>query len=264
MNTIVQAFPIFLLVFCRMTAFFVVVPVFSSRGVPNMFKIGLAFFISFIVYLSYGFGQTMVPHAEYVLIVIREILIGLLMGFIVYLFFAVVQTAGAFMDLQIGFAMANVVDPHTGVSAPLLGNFKYMLILVVFLMMNGHHYLLTGLMDSYRWLPLDNELFVRLMNGGITEYLTRIFSNTFLLSLQIAAPLVVAMFLADLGLGFLTKTAPQFNVFVIGIPLKIILGLFLLILLMPGLAMLFDKLFSILFQSLKGLFGIVQGPFEGQ
>lgn len=265
MNAIVQGFPIFLLIFCRITAFFVVAPIFSSRGVPNTFKLGLGFFMSFLVFLSYGMSQTIVPDtAEYVLFVLREILIGLMIGFVVYLFFAVVQTAGAFMDMQIGFAMANVVDPHTGVSAPLLGNFKYMLMLVVFLMMNGHHYLLSGLMNSYQWMPLDNELFGRLLDGSLSEYLIRVFGNTFLLALQIAAPLVVAMFLADVGLGFLTKTAPQFNVFVVGIPLKILLGLFLLILLMPGLAMLFDKLFTIMFDSIEGLFGIVQGPPAGQ
>ncbi|MFD0959495.1 flagellar biosynthetic protein FliR [Paenibacillus chungangensis] len=259
MNAIVQGFPIFLLIFCRITAFFVVVPVFSSRGVPNVFKIGLSFFITLIVFLTYGFEQTMVPNAEYVLVLLREILIGLLLGFIVYLFFAVVQTAGAFMDLQIGFAMANVVDPHTGASAPLLGYFKYMLMMLVFLMMNGHHYLLGGLMYSYEWMPLSNELFQRMMSGSVTDYLVRVFSNTFLLAVQVAAPLVVAMFLTDVGLGFLTKTAPQFNVFVIGIPLKIIVGLFLLFLLMPGMAILFEKLFSILFQSLEQLMGIVQG-----
>lgn len=264
MNAIVEGFPIFLLIFCRITSFFVVAPVFSSRGVPNTFKIGLGFFISLIVFLSYGMSQTIVPNAEYVLVVLREILIGLTMGFVVYLFFSAVQTAGSLMDMQIGLAMANVVDPHTGVSAPLLGNFKYMLMLVVFLMMNGHHYVLTGLMNSYQWMPLDNELFNRLVSGSLTDYLTRVFSNTFLLALQVAAPLVVAMFLTDLGLGFLTKTAPQFNVFVIGIPLKLILGFFLLFLLMPSLAFLFEKLFSIMFDSLEGLFGIVQGPPEGQ
>lgn len=260
MNAVIQGFPIFLLIFCRITAFFVVAPVFSSRGVPNTFKIGLGFFISFIVFLTYGMKQSIVPDAEYLLIVIREILIGIMLGYIVYLFFSVVQTAGAFMDLQIGFAMANVIDPHTGTSAPLLGNFKYMLMMVIFLMMNGHHYLLTGLMDSYQWMPLSNEMFSKLMSGSITDYLTRLVGNTFLLAIQVSAPLVVAMFLTDVGLGFLAKTAPQFNVFVIGIPLKLIIGLFLLILLMPGLAAIFERLFSIMFESMEQFFGIVQGP----
>ena len=264
MSAFLQGFSIFLLIFCRITAFFVVAPVFSSRGVPNMFKLGLGFFISLFVFMTYGFNQDIVMNAEYVLAVIREILIGILLGFIVYMFFTVVQTAGAFMDMQIGFAMANVVDPHTGVSAPLLGNFKYMLMLVVFLMMNGHHYLLTGLMDSYQWMPLSNELFSRMMSGSISDFLVRVFGNTFLLAFQVAAPLVVALFLTDVALGFLTKTAPQFNVFVIGIPIKIIVGLFLLALLVPGLAVIFGKLFSIMFESLEQLFGIVQGPPEGQ
>src|SRR5690606_7062960 len=98
---ILQGFPVFLLIFCRMTAFFVVAPVFSSRGVPNTFKIGLGFFISFIVYLTYGIHESVMFDAAYALIIIREILVGLLIGFVVYLFFAIVQTAGAFMDLQI-------------------------------------------------------------------------------------------------------------------------------------------------------------------
>ncbi|MDF2837698.1 MAG: flagellar biosynthetic protein FliR, partial [Paenibacillus sp.] len=79
-------------------------------------------------------------------------------------------------------------------------------------------------------------------------------------ALQVSAPLVVAMFLTDLGLGFLTKTAPQFNIFVIGIPLKIIVGLILLILLLPGMAALFEKLFSIMFDSLEQLLGIIRVP----
>lgn len=164
------------------------------------------------------------------------------------------------MDLQVGFAMANIVDPHTGTSAPLLGNFKYMLMIVLFLMMNGHHFLLRGLMDSYQWMPLSNELFSRIMSGSITEFLTRTVGNIFLLAIQVAAPLIVAMFLTDVGLGFLTKTAPQFNVFVIGIPLKLIIGLILLMLLMPSLAGIFERLFSIMFDAMGQLLSIVQGP----
>lgn len=253
-----NSFPIFLLIFCRITSFFVVAPLFSLRGVPNAFKIGLGFFLSIIVFITYGMNETIVPDAQYVLFIIREVLIGLLMGFMVYLFFTVVQTAGAFMDLQVGFAMANVVDPFTGASAPLLGNFKYMLLIMVFLMMNGHHYLLTALMDSYKWMPLDNELFSRLYDGSITNFLSRALGNTFILALQVAAPLVVAMFLTDVGLGFLAKTAPQYNVFVIGIPLKLLIGLFVLILLMPGLSAVFERLFAIMFDNLEQLFGIIQ------
>jgi len=258
MNMIVQGFPIFLLIFCRITAFFVVSPIFSSRGVPNMFKLGLGAFMSLLIFMTHGWEQSLIVNAEYVLMVIREVMVGLLLGFVVYLFFAIVQTAGGFMDMQIGFAMANVVDPHTGTSQPLMGNFKYMMMMVIFLAMNGHHYLINGLMSSYEWIPLDNELFARIMSGNVSEFLVTTFATTFMLAIQVAAPLVVAMFLTDVGLGFLTKSAPQFNVFVVGIPIKIIIGIFLLILLMPGMAVIFERIFSIMFDSLEQLFAILQ------
>ncbi|MCK9858161.1 flagellar biosynthetic protein FliR [Paenibacillus sp. ATY16] len=259
MDQIVEYFPIFLLIFCRMTSFFVVAPLFNMRGVPSTFKIGLGFFLSLIVFMTYGLKEKTVPiDAEYILYIFQEVLIGLLMGYIVYLFMTVVQTAGALMDMQIGFAMSNVIDPMTGVSAPLLGNFKYMLLITVFLAVNGHHYLLTGLMDSYKWMPLSNELFSRIYDGSITDFLSRAVGNAFLLAMQVAAPLVIAMFLTDVGLGFLAKTAPQYNVFVIGIPLKLLLGLGLLILVLPGISAIFERLFAIMFDNLEQLFGIVQ------
>lgn len=258
MDQIVESFPIFLLIFCRITSFFVVAPLFSIKGVPSTFKIGLGFFISFIVFLTYGVNQTVALNADYILLIFREVLMGLLLGFIVYLGFTVVQTAGALMDLQIGFAMANIVDPLTGISSPLLGNFKYMLMIMIFLSMNGHHYLLSGLMDSYNWMPLSNELFSRLYDGSVTDFLTRAVAHTFVLALQVAAPLTIAMFLTDVGLGFLAKTAPQYNVFVIGMPLKLIIGMFVLLLLMPSFSALFERLFAVMFDNLEQLFGIVQ------
>lgn len=260
MELIAQGFPIFLLIFCRMTAFFVVAPVFSMRGVPSTFKIGLGFFLSLIVFLTYGMKESIVPDASYILFVIREVLVGLLLGFVVYLFFTVVQTAGALMDISMGFAMSNVVDPLTGVSAPIMGNFKHLVMILVFLSMNGHHYLLTALMDSYQWLPLDNDLFNRMYDGKVSDFIARTFSETFMLALQIAAPILVSMFLTDVGLGLLAKTAPQYNVFVIGMPLKILLGLIMLTITLASLSGVFESLFSIMFERLKDMLAMLQRP----
>ncbi|GGG12291.1 flagellar biosynthetic protein FliR [Paenibacillus abyssi] len=257
MDLFLQAVPIFLLIFCRITSFFVVAPIFSNRGVPAMFKIGLGFFVTVLVYLVYGINQTVNLDAGYILFVIREILAGVLLGFVAYLFFTVVQTAGAFIDLQMGFGMANVIDPMTGTSAPLLGNFKFMIVVLLFLTMNGHHYLLMALMKSYDWLPISNELFTRIYEGSVSEFLARTFTHTFMLSLQMSAPLVVSMFLTDVGLGFLARTAPQYNVFVIGIPLKILVGFAMLILLLPGFASLIGQLFDQMFMAMENLLNIV-------
>ncbi|HEY2494706.1 MAG TPA: flagellar biosynthetic protein FliR [Paenibacillus sp.] len=257
MEILLQSYPAFLLIFCRITSFFVVAPIYSSKGVPNIFKIGISFFISVVVYLASGINQKVPADMTYVLLIFSEVLIGLLLGFIAYLMFTVIQTAGSFIDIQVGFGIANVLDPMTGASVPILGSFKYMISVLLFLSMNGHHYLLDAILYSYEWIPLSNDFYLRLFTGNISELLIRTFSEAFILAFQMSAPIVVAMFLADVGLGFLAKTAPQFNIFVIGVPLKIFLGLTMLLILVPSFTYIFSNLFEILFKSLQNLLGVI-------
>ncbi|MCE5168070.1 flagellar type III secretion system protein FliR [Paenibacillus profundus] len=260
METLVQAFPVFLLTLCRISAFFVAVPVFSSRGVPFRFKIGLAFFISVIAYLLFGLGKTVPADGTYIVIIVREVLIGLLIGFLAQLFFTAVQTAGSFVDIQIGFGIANVIDPLTGTSAPVMGNFKYIFVVLLFLGMNGHHYFIDGIMKSFEWLPLDdNSFFQQIANGNITEFLVQSFTQAFIIAFQISAPLIVALFLTDVALGFLARTAPQFNIFVVGIPIKIIVGLVMLFLVVPGLVYVLQQLFASMFEAMEQLLRMMQG-----
>lgn len=258
MSLVTQAFPAFLLVLCRISAFFVVAPIFSARTFPTLIKIGLAFFISVIVFLTIGYDTNVVANGEYVLAIIREVFAGLLIGYVSYIFFTIVQVAGGLMDMQMGFGVANIVDPITGISAPILGNLKYMLMILIFFSINGHHYLLMAIMNSYEWLPLDNKLFQIYYEGQIAEFLTRTFADTFLLALQVAAPIVVTMFLTDFGLALLARTAPQYHVFVIGIPIKIMVGLAILVLLLPGFGALFQLLFDHMFAALEKLFVLMK------
>lgn len=257
MINLLQAFPVFLLIFCRVTSFFVIAPLISSRNVPTRFKVGLGTMVAILVYLSYGTTQTAAFDGEYVLLIIREILFGLLLGYVAYMILIAVQIAGAVLDVQIGFGMASVFDPTTGAVTPLTGQFKYMIAMLMFLSMNGHHRLLDAIVYSYNWVPIDNELFVKIYDGSIMEFLLRAFGMVMVVAFQMAAPIVVALFLTDVGLGFLAKTAPQFNIFVIGIPIKIIVGLILLLLLMPSMTYIFDHLFSLMAQSMQGFLGTV-------
>ncbi len=257
MINLLQAFPVFLLIFCRVTSFFIIAPLISSRNVPTRFKVGLATMVAILVYLSYGTAQTASFDGEYVLLIIREILIGLLLGYAAYMIIIAIQIAGAVLDIQIGFGMATVFDPTTGAVTPLTGQFKYMIAMLMFLSMNGHHRLLDAIVYSYNWVPIDNELFVKIYDGSIMEFLLRAFAMVMVVAFQMAAPIVVALFLTDVGLGFLAKTAPQFNIFVIGVPIKIIVGLILLLLLMPSLTYIFDHLFTLMAESMQGFLGTV-------
>ncbi|WP_138493963.1 flagellar biosynthetic protein FliR [Paenibacillus pinistramenti] len=254
---IMQALPVFMLVFCRITAFFVAAPVFSSRTVPNTFKIGFSGMVAVLIFLVYGTKQTVPTDLTYIVFILREILVGLLMGYVATLMFTAISMAGAFLDIQIGFGMANVLDPMTGASAPVTGNFKYAIATLFFLGMNGHHYLLEAALRSYDWIPITGDVFARIQNGNVSEFLIRAFGQSFMIAFQMAAPIIVALFLTDVALGFLAKTAPQYNIFVIGVPLKVLVGLILLLVFMSSLVYSFQQLFETLFKTLENLLGTV-------
>lgn len=253
MQLILQSLPGFLLILFRLSAFFVVSPIFSYRGVPAQFKIGLVFMISLITFMSLGMEDAIEWDAEYVLSIIREILIGLLLGFTAYLFFTIVQVAGSFVDLQMGFGIANLIDPMTGAQSPVMGNLKFFIAVLLFLSLNGHHFLLSAIMDSYQWVPLDNAVFAHIYSGNISNFLLKSYSSMFILAFQMAAPLIVALFLVDVAMGILARTAPQFNLFVIGIPLKLLIGLVVLLIMVPGFLYLFQNVFTALFEALRDL-----------
>ncbi|MEF3304830.1 flagellar biosynthetic protein FliR [Paenibacillus sp. GYB003] len=245
--------PNWLLIFCRITAFMLAAPVFSTRGIPSQWKIGLSAIIAFLAFPAAGLQEPTVIDGLFVLSIVREALVGLLLGFTAYLFFTAVQIAGSFIDIQMGLGIANVIDPMTGAQSPLIGNFKFILAMLLFMTFNGHHYLFDGLIRSYEWIPLGNGLFAAIEGGSVHESLLRSFSGVFAMALQMSAPLVVALFLTDVGLGILSKTAPQFNIFVVGVPIKIIVGFLLLVLVLPGFVYLFQDLFGSMFQSLDQL-----------
>jgi len=251
MELVLAYYPNLLLIFCRMTGFFITAPVFATRNnVPPQFRIGISVFVSLLVFFTSGTDRAIPIDADYVYFVIRETLIGVLLGFVAFLFFTVVQIAGSFIDMQMGFGIANVIDPMTGAQSPVFGSFKYMIAMLLFLTLNGHHYLLLGIMDSYELIPLDNSFFAALANGPPTEALTRSVASAFTLAFQMAAPIVASMFLVDVALGILAKTAPQFNVFVVGMPLKVLTGLGITLLLIPGFLALFQTLFATMFDSM--------------
>ena len=253
MQVITQFLPYFLLIFCRITSFFVVTPIFSTRNIPNSFKVGLGAFVSLIITSALGDSSTIIFNSAFIVLILKEIMIGLLLGFTAYLFFTTLQVAGSFIDIQMGFGIVNVIDPMTGAQSPIMGNFKFMIAVLLFLSVNGHHYLILSIMRSYDWIPIDSLVFTRVSDGTISTFLIDSFVQVFYLAFQMAAPMVAALFLVDIALGVLARTMPQFNVFVVGLPIKIAVGFLILILIVPGLLYLFGSLFTTMFEALHQL-----------
>ncbi|ERI09225.1 flagellar biosynthetic protein FliR [Aneurinibacillus aneurinilyticus] len=256
MTQLLEILPAFLLVFIRITAFFVSAPIFSIRNIPAPFKIGLSFFIAFIAFPLLKADSVVALDWNYVYLAIKEVLIGLLLGFLATLFLAAIQVAGSFIDMMLGLAMAAVFDPITGAQTPLMGNFKYMLTMLFILSANGHHLLIKGILASYQVVPLDRWL-NGIGNGQLSSFIIEKFSYMFMSGMLLAAPLVSSLFVIDIALGIVAKTVPQMNIFVVGMPAKILAGFLVLMIVFPGYFFVMSRLLEVLFTSMERMIEIM-------
>lgn len=219
-----QAFIRFLLVTLRITGLLTTAPVFQSRSLPSLVRMGLVFALSLVL-------TPVIPGTVEVsslpvlgLLALQELLAGMVMGFMVNMAFSAVQVAGQLIDVPMGFGMVNVLDPQTGIRMPVIGQLQQIIALWIFLLVDGHHLLLRALIESYQFLPVGGTPFF--LRG--TALVIRGFSSMFLLGFTIALPIVGVLFLTSIGLGILVRLIPQVNVFMVGYPLKILIGFILL------------------------------------
>ena len=149
--------PGFLLVFIRVTSFFVTLPVFSYRNVPTRHKVGFSFFLALIMYFTIPMPEISVD-SNYMMLLFKEAAVGIAVGLLAYIILGAIQIAGGFIDFQMGFAIANVIDPQTGAQSPLIGQYLYMITLLFILAVNGHHLMIDGVFYSYELIPIDQFL----------------------------------------------------------------------------------------------------------
>ena len=221
---------LFLLILCRWTGMIMLAPVFGARGVPGMVKLGFAVSLTVIVYPLISAGKPPIPIEllPYVAVVIKEVLVGLVIGFMVYTLTAVIQGAGQLIDFQMGFTMGAAVDPVYGVQSPMMGNFQMILATMLLLATNSHHYLIAAMVKSYAYIPINPSA----MPSNVSFYV-QLVTNIFALSIQLALPVFGAIFVSDVGVGLLSRTVPQLNIFSIVFPVKIIFGFVILFLAIP-------------------------------
>lgn len=158
-----------------------------------------------------------------------ELGVGLVLGLAVQLLFSGLQLAGQLVGRDMGFAIVNVIDPVTSRDVGLLAQFKLLLAVVVMLAVNGHHLVIRALAESYRHVPVLGLC----VDADAVEYLLGLGGMLFVTAIQIAAPILATVFLVTVALGFLGKTVPQMNIFIVGFPLRIGLGLAGLCLVLP-------------------------------
>lgn len=247
-------FQLFLLILTRLTGLFVISPIFSRSNVPMTMKIGLAVTLSLILLpLSiHNVNLDINNIRALIFFSTTEFLIGIIIGFISFIYFSVVYLAGTVIDIQMGFGMVNIMDPQTNAQMPIMSGLYSILISLVFLTVNGHHMLIQSIIHSYEVLPIGFQISI---NQNIITHLTHMLLETFALSLQLSAPILISIFLVNVILGILARTMPQMNIFMVGMPLKIFIGIIIVFLSLSFFIsyseVVFDKMFRAIYEFMK-------------
>jgi flagellar biosynthesis protein FliR len=257
MENIIPSFSIFLLIFMRVSAFFVTMPFFSYRTIPTTHRIGLAFFLAWMMYYSIDVHPFVID-GKYFMLIIKEAMVGLFIGFIAYIIMSAIQIAGGFIDFQMGFSIANVLDPMTGTQSPLMGQYLYSFALLLLLAVNGHHLLLDGIFYSYQFIPIDKAM-IPFGDPHLADFLIKAFSKMFVIAFQMSIPVVATLFLVDVALGIVARTVPQLNIFVVGFPIKIAVSFIVLIVVMGVMFAVCQQLFESMFFTMRDVMKLIGG-----
>jgi len=201
----------------RLVAFFVIAPPFSYRAFPGTVKVILGLGLAIGVAPRVAVGYETLDTGPFLLALLTQLVVGLSLGFLVFLVFAAVQSAGALIDLFGGFTLAQAFDPQSQVNGAQFTRLFQMTALALLFTSGGYQLIVGGLVRSFDAVPLTGTFAV----DGLASMLVTAMSQMFLATLQIAGPLVVVLFLADVGLGLLTRVAPALNAFQMGFPIKI-------------------------------------------
>ena len=215
----------FVLLFFRFAALFVATPIFSHKNIPMNVKAAMAFFFTIVFYPSMPAVSIAITVPSIVLAILSEFMLGLTVGVVLLLAYNVITFAGGQISFMMGFSMASAIDPQSGVSMPIISQFLSLMGLMILLALNLHHWMLLFIDSSLKAVPLGGFL----MSEDLFNYIIKATSNMFLVGFMIAFPIIALSWLADVIFGMLMKTMPQFNLLVIGFPIKIMVAFAVLI-----------------------------------
>ncbi len=241
-----------LLVIVRITALFAAAPFLGDNAIPRMLKVGLGIltallFLPLVDILPSSYQTA--PGFTYA--VLREVMVGVTIGFVAKLLFIGIQFSGQFVSLQMGFAAAMLFDPSTEHNVPVLGEFYYIVAILLYLALGGHGFLFDALRESFEVIPLTGISY----SSGFFRMLTGLSAEVFVIALKIAAPVFVTILIIDISLGLVARLVPQMNIFMFGFPLKIMTGMIIIIISMP----LFGEMFQRLYQASRvDIYNVIQ------
>ncbi len=247
----------FALIFVRIMAIFTVSPIFGRRNLASFAKIGLSILITYIILplVNVTFIAASANLFSYSLLVIKEVFLGLIIGYVTTVIFTAPLLAGQIIDMQIGFGMVQIFDPGAGSQVAITGNLLNIIMLLAFFFFNGPLILIQILVDSFTNIPVGTLIY----NADVAWRMLECFSQMLVLSIKIAMPVIGIMAIAEVCLGIIVRSVPQMNVFVVGIPLKIFLGVIALFLITPIYMYFLNGVFNDMFHFIEATFDMLAG-----
>ncbi|OPY85187.1 MAG: Flagellar biosynthetic protein FliR [Smithella sp. PtaU1.Bin162] len=215
---------LFILVLLRVSAIVVTIPVISEASVPLRIKAALSILITLIVFPLVL--PKIPPPANYPVLILMyrmagEVMIGLIIGFSARIILAGIRMAGDMIGFQMGFSISNVIDPMTSEQVSIITELQYLVAMLVFLAVDAHHIFLSAIIQSYAVLnPLAFHF-----SGSLMQFMLNFSKEMFVIALKLAAPIMAVVLFTNVGLGIVARTVPQINIFIVGMPLHIAVGL---------------------------------------
>jgi len=231
MELIIEKLLGFVMVLTRISAFFLVLPVFGWKSIPVRIKVSLTVLVAvfFSIITPVPTKGEQISIIEVILLLANEATYGLALGLIATFVFAAVKFSGRIIERQMGLAMAQIMDPLTGERVQPLGSLLEMIFILLFLSANGHHLFLLIISRSYETFPAGSTPTILVLTGGVIKA----GSTMFLLGLRLAAPILAAFLLLMVVLAVLARIVPEMNILFISLPLRVGLGLLMTVIFLP-------------------------------
>lgn len=233
-------FETLLLVFIRVFAMLSMIPIFSAVQTPMPVRVGLSLLLAFVVWHTVPSIVPLDGIGGLTVAILAQVFIGVVFGFISFLVFTGVQFAGELIDLQMGYAAVNIINPITSQNVTLIGELQLALATLLYLVANAHHLIIAGIAGSFNLVPLPFADIQPSLANDVVGF----FAQALDLVFKISAPVAIALFLTNVMLALMTRVAPQMNIFAVGFPIQITVGLIALIVTIPLLGVALPDAFN--------------------
>lgn len=236
----------------RVSAMVASAPVFGTRSVPTKVKVMTALAITSILVPILPVPEVDVFNPLSILIIAQQVLIGLIIGFTVQLVFSAVITGGQIVAMQMGLGFSLMVDPQNGAQSPVLSQFYIVMVMLIYLAIDGHLVLVEVLADSFKTMPISAQGLVADDFMQVVRWGTNIFAG----GMAIALPAIASLLVVNVAFGIMTRSAPQLNIFAIGFPITMMLGFILVMVTLPNIGPKSISLFSDVYHLIQSVLGI--------